>query len=266
MCAHVIIWKCYVPVQIHFMVQLKCLAEVFMFTVQRSCSGGTCTMFVPLIFPVEKDKQIDFSINTYNCVKFKVSWTDWQTEKRKTYQNPVDDGLSKSGQLFIMSGSRSWKNTHPRTDLFLSFIVPTGEMEEKITNLSSLLLWCQILLSQFCVLWMKEFFYSEELNILQFLLCPANFDWCLPMSICSFSMNINDYRSKTCCRKNINGIYILQPDMKDILRAHLDFRSVEMPRWIAVNPFIRPGKQNNISNLTWSLTHRTGKKRLWNND
>lgn len=135
-------------------------------------------------------------------------------------------------------------------------------MEEKITNLSSLLLWCQILLSQFCVLWMKEFFYSEELNILQFLLCPANFDWCLPMSICSFSMYLNDYRSKTGGRKNINDLYILQPNIKDILSAHLYFRSVEMPRWIAVNPFIRPGKQNNGSNLTWSLTHRRGKKEI----
>lgn len=39
------------------MVQFQCLAEVFMLTIQRICFGCTCTVFVPLILPVETDRQ-----------------------------------------------------------------------------------------------------------------------------------------------------------------------------------------------------------------
>lgn len=110
-----------VPVQIHFMVELQSFAEVFMLTVQRSCLCCTCTMFEPLIFPEGTqrptsgddiyDHHLQYSIKALKMYHLFISiiWNE--------YQNLADLGVSKSGQLLSMSGSRSCTrvHTHART-------------------------------------------------------------------------------------------------------------------------------------------------------
>lgn len=59
-----------VPVQIHFVVQLQSLGKVFMLTIQRFCSGCTCTMFVPLVLPVQGDRQTHS--NKFYCYNVQI--------------------------------------------------------------------------------------------------------------------------------------------------------------------------------------------------
>lgn len=55
--------KCFAPVQVQFVVQFQCFAEVLMLTVERLGSCSTRAVFVPLVLPAETDGQTDKVFN-----------------------------------------------------------------------------------------------------------------------------------------------------------------------------------------------------------
>lgn len=88
-----------VPVQIQFMVQFQCLAEVFMLTIQRRCFSCTCAVFVPLILPVETDRQTSNNRLYYYHVQISAGNTLHDNDNLNLANDDPSCSLTKPYQL-----------------------------------------------------------------------------------------------------------------------------------------------------------------------